>query len=114
MDKETVDRLGYDLEGLYFERVNRELLQKLREKLDRERLAAAIKNATTVHWMRCPKCGSALEELAIQSLKLDRCSSCQGVFFDAGELAILLQTDDESFVADLRKFLRAGESPRLP
>lgn len=112
MDKESVDRLGYDLEELYFDRVNRELLVKLREKLDRDRAEVEKRNATTVHWMRCPKCGNRLGEVAIQSLKLDCCTSCRGVYFDAGELTILLQTDDQDFVSALRKFLEREESPR--
>ncbi|PWB67626.1 MAG: hypothetical protein C3F14_01575, partial [Deltaproteobacteria bacterium] len=38
------------------------------------------------HFMRCPKCGMQLVEVDYKSLKLDRCTACDGVWLDAGEL----------------------------
>jgi len=39
-----------------------------------------------LHFMHCPKCGMTLIEVDYKSLKIDRCSSCAGVWLDAGEL----------------------------
>ena len=36
--------------------------------------------------MRCPKCRSDMEQLEIDGTEIDRCSSCHGLWFDAGEL----------------------------
>jgi len=46
------------------------------EKLQRKEL----------HFMHCPKCGMKLIEVDYKSLKVDRCSACDGIWLDAGEL----------------------------
>jgi PAT family beta-lactamase induction signal transducer AmpG len=37
--------------------------------------------------MRCPKCRSDMEQIVIDGTEIDRCSSCRGLWFDAGELS---------------------------
>ena len=39
-----------------------------------------------LHWMCCPKCGHALEEVLFRDATIDRCTNCRGVFLDNGEL----------------------------
>ena len=39
--------------------------------------------------MRCPKCRSDMEQVTIDDIEVDRCSSCHGLWFDAGELGKL-------------------------
>ena len=39
-----------------------------------------------LHFMSCPKCGMKLIEVDYKSLKVDRCSACDGIWLDAGEL----------------------------
>ncbi|MCX4243294.1 TFIIB-type zinc ribbon-containing protein [Paraliomyxa miuraensis] len=46
---------------------------------ERERLRA-------LHWMCCPKCGLALDEITFRDVKVDKCFSCGGVYLDDGEL----------------------------
>jgi hypothetical protein len=36
--------------------------------------------------MRCPKCGLELIEIDYKGIKVDKCSECEGVWLDAGEL----------------------------
>ena len=36
--------------------------------------------------MRCPKCGMELIEIDYKGIKVDKCSECEGVWLDAGEL----------------------------
>jgi Zn-finger nucleic acid-binding protein len=36
--------------------------------------------------MKCPKCGMALIEVDYKRIKVDKCSHCEGVWLDAGEL----------------------------
>ena len=36
--------------------------------------------------MKCPKCGMELIEVDYKRLKIDKCSECEGVWLDAGEL----------------------------
>ncbi len=32
--------------------------------------------------MNCPKCNSAMEKVSYQSIEVDRCTNCQGLWFD--------------------------------
>lgn len=36
--------------------------------------------------MRCPECYRRLKQARTQGIEIDRCPSCRGVWFDAGEL----------------------------
>jgi Zn-finger nucleic acid-binding protein len=46
---------------------------------ERERLKA-------LHFMKCPKCGMGLIEIDYRGIKVDKCSACEGVWLDSGEL----------------------------
>lgn len=39
-----------------------------------------------LHYMRCPKCGMELIEVDYKTLRIDKCSGCEGIWLDAGEL----------------------------
>lgn len=56
------------------------------ELAERERLKE-------LHFMRCPKCGMALETLTVQGVEVDRCSSCNGTWLDNGELEQLARRE---------------------
>lgn len=40
----------------------------------------------SLHFMKCPKCGMELIEIDYRGVKVDKCSACEGVWLDAGEL----------------------------
>ena len=85
---------GYSKEDEYFYRKDRELLAKLREQAEAQRAKLEAENKKKDYWMRCPKCGSTLEEENYGTTVLvDRCTSttCGGVFLDGGELEIILK-----------------------
>lgn len=61
-------------------RDEREAQRAAQEKAEeRERLKA-------LHFMRCPKCGHQMVEQDFSGVVVERCSYCEGVFFDADEL----------------------------
>lgn len=68
------------LEAAQMARVQRERARALKEAEDTRR---RLKDA---HFMKCPKCGHDLEAESLDGIEIDRCSFCEGVFFDAGEL----------------------------
>jgi uncharacterized protein len=35
--------------------------------------------------MKCPKCNSAMEAVTVEGIEVNRCTSCQGLWFDALE-----------------------------
>ena len=51
--------------------------------------------------MKCPKCGSDLQEVTHHHIKLERCPHCGGVFLDQGELDLLLHRKPVGFVETL-------------
>ena len=36
--------------------------------------------------MNCPKCSSEMETVTYDDVEVDRCSGCQGLWFDGGEI----------------------------
>lgn len=87
--KDDMNQAGYDKEADYFYKLNKELIDKKRAALD------AVPNATKpANWMQCPKCGSGMKEIILSGINIDECSSCKGVFFDAGELDILIESKE--------------------
>ena len=53
--------------------------------------------------MKCPKCKSeTLVGFKVEDVAVDRCSSCDGIWFDAQELVELL-AEDAKQVASLRR-----------
>jgi ribosomal protein L37AE/L43A len=90
---------GKALENEWFRKHEEELIRKARERRE-DRLAkerdAEREKQKKLHFMKCPKCGDELVEVEHEGIKVDRCTSCQGVFFDAGELDdLLLKKQDE-------------------
>jgi len=77
-----------------------------REKREKERIAATAeadrKRLRDQHFMCCSKCGHAMKEEEFEGIKIDRCSFCEGIFFDAGELDRIFQRRQE----DRRSFFR--------
>ncbi len=105
--REDVQDLGYDKEEEYFHRKNRELLERKRKELDVQRREQEAGQLRELHWMRCPKCGQQMVEEERSGIKIDRCQGCRGVFFDAGELQLLLEAEEPAgFLAGLRKKLK--------
>ena len=59
-----------------------------------EKLAAKEKERLKeIHHMKCPKCGMNLVEIEYRSIKVDRCSACEGVWLDSGELKAVTELD---------------------
>jgi Zn-finger nucleic acid-binding protein len=53
--------------------------------------------------MKCPKCKTeTLRESAIEGVAVDRCASCDGIWFDAEELGLLLAEDSRHVASLLR------------
>jgi len=47
------------------------------------------KQQQELHYMRCPKCGMQLIEIDYRGIEIDKCSECEGVWLDAGELQVV-------------------------
>ena len=73
-------------ENEYFARRDAEWLKQQRAALDRERAARASGHER----LKCPRCASELQQRDFQNVKHDVYGSCPGVWFDAGELEMVL------------------------
>ena len=76
-------------EDEYFARLDADLIKEKRARLDAERSKAS----RTQHYMKCPKDGADLKETDFQHVKVDVCSECGGMWFDAGEIDLMRQVD---------------------
>ncbi|HEY9450414.1 MAG TPA: zf-TFIIB domain-containing protein [Gemmatimonadaceae bacterium] len=83
-------------EDEYFHKLDAELIRAQRAKLDAERAEMDRRQRDAEreqYYMRCPKCGSRLEERDVRDVKVDVCPECDGTWLDAGELDLLRQTE---------------------
>lgn len=87
----SIEPTGYDQEEAEFKKRELEALAAFRAKLNAERDAKASNAAREAHWMRCPKCGSAMAEQDLSGVKIDKCPKCNGIYLDAGELEALVR-----------------------
>lgn len=72
-------------EDEYFLKLDQELLKAQRARRDMERAEMERRQ----HFMKCPKCGYDMVEKDMSGIKVDECTHCRGVFFDAGEIDLL-------------------------
>lgn len=84
----TVDKPS-EREEEYFIKMDLEKVERLRGELNKTRAEDERKMRQEAHWMKCPKCGSDLEEINYQNVMIDRCNECKGIWLDAGELDLL-------------------------
>jgi hypothetical protein len=67
-----------------------EAARKKREQAERENRTAEMEARRKLHWRKCPKCGSDMNVETISGIEIEKCSSCEGIFFDRGEIEQLL------------------------
>ncbi len=51
-----------------------------------------------VHSLKCPKCDHGMEEITHGEIAIDRCTHCQGLWFDADEAHRLKELPDSHLV----------------
>ncbi len=73
-------------EDEYIARKEYEKLKKLEEDKNSQLASDEKKSLKELHHMRCPKCGMQLITINYKDIEVDKCSECQGVWLDAGEL----------------------------
>ena len=80
-----------DREDEYFIKMDLEKVDRIRNELDQTRAEGEKQKQKEAHWMKCPKCGSDLQEINYQSVMIDRCIECKGIWLDMGELELLIE-----------------------
>ncbi len=85
------------LEDEYFVKQEKELIEKLRAKQQKE----AKQSVREMCHMRCPKCGEPLKERSFQKILIDQCTGCGGIWLDAGELEVVAGREEGSWLGKL-------------
>lgn len=78
-----------------------------RKHEEASRLAMAAdekKRLKDLHYMNCPKCGMKLIEIEYKKIKIDKCSHCEGIWLDVGELDEILKDKEGRFTSFLKIF----------
>ncbi|MGH7891940.1 MAG: zf-TFIIB domain-containing protein [Thermodesulfobacteriota bacterium] len=91
-------------EDEYFAKEEAEKSKRLKVKLKHETEEEERERIKTTCYMRCPKCGGNLHEVAFRGIRIDRCGNCGGVWLDSGELEKLAGTEDKSVISDVLGF----------
>jgi len=95
---------GYNAEEDYFHNKDQETLARVRGELSEQRRQQEAEQAKHEHWMRCPKCGAEMQEIKMEGILVDKCSGCGGLYFDQGELELMLKAHEGTgFFSGLHK-----------
>ncbi len=88
-----------------------EAARKRREEAEAAAKSAEAEARREAHWRKCPKCGSDMTVENISGVEIEKCPSCEGIFFDRGELEQLLLKHEGQRRGFFRKLLGFGEDP---
>lgn len=88
-----------ELENEFFAKEEAERLHQMREEKKRTAKKEAQENAKRSHYMKCPKCGSDLKTIILQTVEIDECRECGAIVLDQGELEKLKSRDHRFFSA---------------
>jgi hypothetical protein len=75
-----------DQEQEFIARKEFERMQKNKTEMSQKMDASEKQKLKELHHMRCPKCGMELVEISYNDVMIDKCSECEGIWLDAGEL----------------------------
>jgi len=65
----------------------------------------AQQQAMAVAQYRCPKCGAGLVAVPYKSIEIDKCSRCQGIWLDGGELE-QVAGEEGGFLGSLKRIFQ--------
>lgn len=82
-----------DNEEEYFAREQAELKRRLASERQTKIKAEERERERSLHFMKCPKCGMQLEEIAFGDVHVDKCFNCEGVWLDSGEIEKIPQKE---------------------
>ncbi|MEO8593761.1 MAG: zf-TFIIB domain-containing protein [Candidatus Solibacter sp.] len=77
----------------YFARQEAELSRQGLEAREAKLAEEQRERDRSLHFMKYPKCGMQLEEITAGDVHLDKCSGCQGIWLDRGELEVIKQEE---------------------
>jgi hypothetical protein len=73
-------------EDEFVARTEYERQKKIEEEKNKSIAKEEKKDLKELHFMKCPKCGMELIAIDYKGIEVDKCSECEGIWLDAGEL----------------------------
>lgn len=70
----------------YFARMEYEKKRKAEQEKFQKLAVGERQRLKELHFMKCPKCGMHLIEIDYKGIRVDKCSACEGIWLDSGEL----------------------------
>ncbi|MCP4599509.1 MAG: zf-TFIIB domain-containing protein [Proteobacteria bacterium] len=95
-----------DKEEEYFAREEYERLKALAAKQAKEEKEKERKERKDLHYMHCPKCGGDLVEIVFKDVHIDKCTLCEGIWLDAGELEEVINKQDTTLMKKVLQVFR--------
>ncbi|MBI4637358.1 MAG: zf-TFIIB domain-containing protein [Candidatus Rokubacteria bacterium] len=86
----------------YFARLEFERRRKALDERESQAAEEERQRILAVARGRCPKCGAELVPVPYRGIELDKCSRCQGVWLDFGELDQVV-AEDKGFLGSVRR-----------
>jgi uncharacterized protein len=86
----------------YFARLEFERRRKVLDERDTRVADEVRRQIPSEVFGRCPKCGAELIPVPYRGIELDKCSRCQGVWLDFGELDQVV-TEDSGLFGSVRR-----------
>jgi uncharacterized protein len=80
-------------------------LKREQERVAKEK-AEETKRLKDLHFMKCSKCGHDMKEEKLENVTVERCTHCEGIFFDAGELEAVFRQQAEQRRSFFRKLVK--------
>lgn len=84
-------------EDRFFSEKDRALLEKIRAQ-EGEARESGVRELTRG---RCPKCGLRLETRKMETIVVEQCRACHGLWLDEGELQAIARQETEGWLARL-------------
>ena len=107
-----MDQVDRSREDEWFRQNEKELLEaariaRLKRQGEREAAEKEDERARVraLHFMKCPKCGHDMKAQDFSGVEIDRCTFCEGVFFEVGELETVFSKRFEERKAIWRRLL---------
>lgn len=95
-------------EDEYFAKEDAEKKKRLQKKVKEERAHEERESTRDIWHMTCPKCGAKLSEIVFRGIKIYKCSECNGVWLDDGELQKLAGPEEKSVINEFLKLFKPG------
>ena len=74
------------------------------------RAAVAAQFLRPPHWKECPGCGGEMAPKSVEGVDVLECRTCEGFFFERGELELMLLRHDEHRRGFFRGLLGFGKT----